>query len=45
MYVSTDDTGRVFVTTDNEAYTDESYFEFEFPEDFDGFRGIVRLLF
>lgn len=35
MYVSTGDDGRIFVTTDNEAYTDESYFEFDFPEDFD----------
>ena len=35
MYVSTSDDGRIFVTTDNEAYTDETYFEFDFPEDFD----------
>lgn len=35
MYVSTGDDGRIFVTTDNEAYTDETYFEFDFPEDFD----------
>lgn len=35
MYVSTGNDGRIFVTTDNEAYTDETYFEFEFPEDFD----------
>lgn len=35
MYVSTGDDGRIFITTDNQAYTDETYFEFDFPEDFD----------
>lgn len=34
-YVQTDETGRILVTVEDEAYTDETYSEFEFPEDFD----------
>lgn len=34
-YVATDDTGRINVTVENEEYTDDSYFEFTFPDDFD----------
>lgn len=32
-FVSTDETGRIYVTT-FEEYADETYFEFDFPEDF-----------
>lgn len=34
-YVSVDDTGRIQVTVENEEYTDDSYFVFDFPENFD----------
>lgn len=35
MYVSTDETDRICVTAEFSEYTDESYFEFDFPDDFD----------
>lgn len=35
MYVFTNEDGRILVTTEHEEYTDESYFEFTFPNDFD----------
>ncbi len=34
-YVQTDETGRILVTVEDEAYTDETYSEFDFPDDFD----------
>lgn len=34
-YVQTDETGRILVTVEDAAYTDETYSEFDFPEDFD----------
>lgn len=35
MYVQTDETGRIRCTVELSEYTDDSYFEFNFPEDFD----------
>lgn len=35
MYVFTNEDGRILVTTEHEEYTDDTYFEFTFPDDFD----------
>ena len=35
MYVSTNIDGRILVTTEHKEYTNDTYFEFEFPKDFD----------
>lgn len=35
MYVQTDDDGRIFAATANAEYADETYAQFDFPEDFD----------
>lgn len=34
-FTATDETGRINVTTEHKEYTDETYFEFNFPDDFD----------
>lgn len=34
-FTATDETGRINVTVENEEYTDETYFKFDFPDDFD----------
>lgn len=34
MFVQTDDDGRILATTDREKYTDDTYVQFDFPEDF-----------
>ncbi len=34
-YVATDETGRINVTVQDKEYADETYFEFDFPDDFD----------
>lgn len=35
MYTQIDDSGRILVTTSYKEYTDDSYIEFTFPDDFD----------
>lgn len=35
MFVQLDDTGRILAAVEDKAYTDESYIEFDFPDDFD----------
>lgn len=34
MFVQTDDDGRILATTDRKEYTDDTYTQFDFPEDF-----------
>lgn len=34
MFVQTDDDGRILATTDRKEYTDDTYIQFDFPEDF-----------